>query len=178
MIIVQDNFLDEDYLQSLINIVEKNGRMKLDSTGTHVMEQKSDYDWYMISSPKLRTSPIRYPLLEKIDALTGEKTPEDLTHIHLFAKEFDKDSYCAPHVEDPKLYGDWTFMLYCTDEDDGALSGDGFSILPRYNRLVLMRTGTIMHKVDRCSGRRLNIAGWPYATDEVVNRWRKKNELL
>ena len=172
MIIVQDNFLEEDYLQSLIDIVEEGKRIKLDSSGTHVMKERSDYDWYMISS-EIRTSPIRYPLLDKIDALTGEKTPEDLTYIHLFAKEFDEGSYCAPHVEDPKLYGDLTFMVYCTDEEDGALSGDGFSILPKYNRLVLMRTGTIMHKVDKCSGRRLNIAGWPYATDEVVRRWRE-----
>lgn len=175
MIIIKDNFLEEDYLRSLINLVNSAERMKLDSTGAHVMEQRSDYDWYMISSKKLRTTPIRYPLLEKIDALTGEKTKEDLTHIHLFAKEFDEGSYCAPHVEDPKLYGDWAFMLYCTDEEDGALSGDGFSILPRYNRLVLMRTGTITHKVDKCSGSRLNIAGWPYATNKVVERWRENN---
>ena len=63
MIIIKDNFLEEDYLRSLINLVNSAERMKLDSTGAHVMEQRSDYDWYMISSKKLRTTPIRYPLL-------------------------------------------------------------------------------------------------------------------
>tara|TARA_E500000081_G_C6116570_1_gene345521 strand:+ start:71 stop:595 length:525 start_codon:yes stop_codon:yes gene_type:complete len=172
MIIIKDNFLDEDYLQSLINVVEKGKKIKLDSSGTHVMKEKTEYDWYMINS-EIRTSSIRYKLLEKIDKLTGEKTPDELTYIHLFAKEFDKNSFCAPHIEDPKLYGNWTFMLYCTDEKDGALSGEGFSILPKYNRIVIMKTGTIMHKVDKCSGRRLNIAGWPYATDLVVKKWKE-----
>jgi hypothetical protein len=172
MIIIIDNFLDNDYLNQLVEMVEQGKRIKLDSSGPHVMKEKTDYDWYMISSD-IRKSDLKNQLLDKIELLTNEKIQnrDSLTPIHLFAKEFDKNSYCAPHFEDPKIYGNWTFMLYLTDEVDGELTAEGISILPKKNRLVLMKTGDI-HTVNQCSGRRLNIAGWPYATDEVFNRWK------
>lgn len=172
MIIIIDNFLNEDYLQQLFNLVEQGKRIKLDSSGPHVMKEKSDYDWYMISSD-IRKSNLKDQLLDKIESLTHKKIDnrDKLTPVHLFAKEFDENSYCAPHFEDPEIYGDWTFMLYLTNEKDGELTSDGISVLPKRNRLVLMKTGDI-HTVNICSGRRLNISGWPYATDEVFNRWK------
>ena len=62
-------------------------------------------------------------------------------------------------------------MLYLTDETDGALRVDGISILPKRNRLVCMHVD-ILHEVDNCTGDRLNISGWPFASEEPFLRWK------
>jgi len=173
MIIIKDGFLDERYLLQLEQVIEQGKRIHLDSSGPHVMKERTDYDWFMIHST-IRQGTLKDQLLDQLESLTGKPIPRDnLTPVHLFAKEFDSNSYCAPHREDPEIYGDWVFMLYLTDEWDGEFTADGLSVLPRRNRLLLTRTG-FTHAVNHCTGRRLNISGWPYASDEVVRRY---NEL-
>ena len=77
------------------------------------MEEKTDYDWYMLRT-ELRRSDLRYPLLKKIGEVIGLDLPtEKLNPLQLFAKKFEPErSFCAPHIEDHKIYGDWTYMLY------------------------------------------------------------------
>ena len=169
-IIILDNFLQSSYLKELERIVEKGKIKRLDDTQNHVMSY-TQYAWNIITCD-LRHSEKRYPLLQKIDTILDCKVPkENLNPIQLFAKEFEADSFCAPHHEDPSLYGPWVFMLYLTNETDGALCAEGLKIIPRRNRFVVMRTG-INHWVERCSGRRLNITGWSFASQEVVQRWK------
>ena len=62
-------------------------------------------------------------------------------------------------------------MFYLTDETDGALKIDGVSILPKRNRLVCMHVD-ILHEVENCTGDRLNISGWPFASEEPFLRWK------
>ena len=172
MIIIQDDFLNEDYLAQLEELLVAGKRIHLDSSGPHVMKERTDYDWIMINSG-LQKHRLKDQLLDQLEQLTGQPIArENLTPVHLFAKEFDKNSFCAPHKEDPEIYGDWVFMLYLTDEQDGEFTTDSISILPRRNRLLLCRTGFV-HAVNHCTGRRLNISGWPYATNEVFERYTR-----
>ena len=171
MIMVIDNVFDEEYLQQLTQ--ECIGDLlQLDSSGPHVNEY-SEYEWQMIKS-QIRKSQTRYKLLETIGNYIGEQVPtEDLEPMQLFAKKFTKSSFIDPHKEDPTMYGDWVWMLSLTDENDGALHSNGVSVLPKRNRLAIMKTGTL-HHVDPCSGDRLNLSGWPFATEQVRALWKQQ----
>ena len=167
---VIDAFLDTNYLCQIEALVTNCPSIKLDDSQNHVMSY-SKYAWNMLLTD-LRSSQLRYPLLKKLENVYKTPVPtENLNAIQLFAKEFSTDSFCAPHKETPELYGPWTFMLYLSNEEDGALCTHGIEILPRRNRLVAMRTG-VEHWVSRCSGRRLNITGWSFASSAVLRRWK------
>ena len=169
MIMVIDNVFDNDYLHKLKTQCIGD-LLQLDSSGHHVNEY-TEYEWQMIKSD-IRNSDLRYQLLSTIGSYIGSKLPtEDLEPMQLFAKKFTKSSFIDPHKEDPKIYGDWVWMLYLTNEKDGALHSEGVSVLPKENRLVLMKTGTL-HHVDPCSGDRLNLSGWPFITSQVRDRWK------
>jgi Rps23 Pro-64 3,4-dihydroxylase Tpa1-like proline 4-hydroxylase len=62
-------------------------------------------------------------------------------------------------------------MYYLTDEVDGALELPSFEfkLLPMENLCVIMRTG-FMHKVNKCSGSRINITGWSYAAPSRLTK--------
>jgi hypothetical protein len=172
-LIVCDNFLDQELLNDLTALVQGAETIALnDNDCNHVMEEATAYDWYMLRT-ELRRSELRYPLLQRIGQVIGLELPtENLNPLQLFAKKFEPTrSFCAPHIEDHRIYGDWTYMLYLTDETDGALRTDGISILPKRNRLVCMHVD-ILHEVDNCSGDRLNISGWPFANEEPFLRWK------
>jgi hypothetical protein len=170
MIIVEDNFLKEPELQSLENIIINAPSRQLDDTGNHVGSY-TEYSWHIIDS-ELRTSPHRIPLLNKLSKVYKQEVPiDDLNIMQLFAKKFDANSYCAKHFEDPKIYGPWVFMFYLTDEIDGNFCTEGLSITPKRNRLLTIKTG-FEHWVEHCSGERLNITGWSFATTEIIERWK------
>ena len=173
MLILIDNFLEDELLEDLTKLVTDAETIPLNNEDcNHVMEEKTAYDWYMLRT-ELRRSDLRYPLLDKIGKVIGLELPtENLNPLQLFAKKFEPErSFCAPHTEDPTIYGDWTYMFYLTDETDGALKIDGISILPKRNRLVCMHVD-ILHEVDNCTGDRLNISGWPFASEEPFLRWK------
>ena len=174
MVIIIDDWLDKQTLQLLDTIV-KGPTKKLDSSGNHV-NYYTAYEWDLVQC-NLRDHDIKKLLFSKLSKLIGQEIPTDnLEPMQLFAKQFDKNSFCAPHSEDPEYYGDWVFMLYLTDEVDGELCTESLKILPKRNRLVLMRTG-FEHWVEKCSGARLNISGWPFATKEVRQRWKEKDSI-
>ena len=172
-LIVCDNLLDDKLLGQLTELVTGAETIALNNDDcNHVMEEATEYDWYMLRT-ELRRSELRYPLLKKIGEVIGLELPtENLNPLQLFAKKFEPTrSFCAPHTEDHEIYGDWTYMFYLTDETDGALKIDGVSILPKRNRLVCMHVD-ILHEVDNCTGVRLNISGWPFASEEPFLRWK------
>ena len=170
MIIVEENFLEETELQSLENIIIDAPSRQLDDTGNHVGSY-TEYSWHIIDT-ELRASPHRLPLLNKLSEIYKQEVPvDDLNMMQLFAKKFDTNSYCAKHSENPKMYGQWVFMLYLTDEIDGNFCTNSLSITPKRNLLIAAETG-FEHWVERCSGKRLNITGWSFATTEVIERWK------
>ena len=62
--------------------------------------------------------------------------------MQLFAKKFTTSSSIGKHKEDPEVYGDWVWdAVSPTDETDGELCTEDMRILPKRNRLVIMRTG-------------------------------------
>ena len=172
-VIVADDIFDEDYLQQLDELC-KGELLQLDSeTGSHVGEY-TDYEWQMIKND-IRTSPNRLKLLNAIGKYIGKTLPtKDLEPMQLFAKKFTTSSRIGKHKEDPEVYGDWVWMLYLTDEIDGELCTEDMRILPKRNRLVIMRTG-FNHWVESCSGARLNLSGWPFVTKQVRQRWKEKD---
>jgi hypothetical protein len=129
----------------------------------------------------------------------GEKpAPKtNLNGIQFYTKSFDPGKgYYELHVENAELFGNFVFMLYLTDETDGEIvlpsKEDAhqdwkpefqqmvdtlpvhfvektISVLPKRNRVVCMRVGA-PHYVKKCSGRRMCISGWPYASDEYRNK--------
>ena len=173
-VIVADNIFDEDYLQQLDELC-KGELLQLDSeTGSHVGEY-TDYEWQMIKN-NIRTSPHRLQLLSEIGEYIGTSLPtKDLEPMQLFAKKFTPSIRIGKHKEDPKVYGDWVWMLYMTDEIDGSLCTEDMTILPKRNRLVIMRTG-FDHWVEPCTGSRINISGWPFANEEVRARWKTSRQ--
>jgi len=174
MITVIDNFLQEEYVDECIELC-RGELLQLDSkTGSHVGEY-TEYEWQMIKTD-IRKHHFRYYLLARIGAVLGFSLPtEDLEPMQLFAKKFDENSFIAPHREDPAVYGGWVWMYYLTDEIDGELITPGMTILPRRNRLVVMTTGEI-HSVEPCSGERLNLSGWPFASDQVRALWKQQQK--
>lgn len=171
-VIVADDIFDGEYLLKLDELC-KGELLQLDSkTGSHVGDY-TEYEWQMIKN-NIRTSPDRYRLLSEIGEYIGSPIPvNNLEPMQLFAKKFTKTSIIDRHKEDPEIYGNWVWMLYLTDEIDGALCTDTMKILPKRNRLVLMNTG-FDHWVEECSGERINISGWPFMTTEVRDRWKQK----
>lgn len=175
MVIIIDNVFDHQYLELLDTFCEGE-LLHLDSSGSHVGEY-TDYEWQLIKND-IRTSKDRYILLSKISEVINSQVPtEDLEPLQLFAKKFTKTSFIDKHKESPDTYGDWVYMLYLTDETDGALCIEDLRILPKRNRLVLMRTG-FEHWVEPCSGSRANISGWPFATTEVREKWKEKDSTI
>ena len=129
----------------------------------------------------------------------GEQpAPKDnLNGVQFYTKSFEPGKgYYELHVESAELFGEFVFMLYLTDETDGEIVlpsekdahkdwkpefqhmvdtlpvrfvENTISVLPKRNRMVCMRVGA-PHYVKHCSGSRVCISGWPYASDE----YRKK----
>lgn len=167
---IVDNLFEEDYLEKL-DALCKGDLLQLDSeTGSHVGEY-TDYEWQMIKN-NIRTSDERYMLLFEIGEIIGQTLPvHNLEPMQLFAKKFTHSSRIGKHKEDPAVYGDWVWMLYLTDETDGELCTEDMRILPKRNRLVVMRTG-FDHWVEPCTGERINLSGWPFITAEVRARWK------
>ena len=173
MVTIIDDWLDEETL-SILDAVVQGPTKTLDSSGNHV-NYYTEYEWDLVQCD-LREHSSKHVLFAKLSKIIGKHIPTDnLEPIQLFAKQFDKNSFCAPHTEDPKYYGDWVFMLYLTDEIDGALCTPDMRVLPKRNRLVVMHTG-FEHWVEKCSGTRLNVTGWPFATAEVRDRWKKQQK--
>ena len=106
-LIICDNFLEEKLLNDLTELVTGAETIALNNEDcNHVMEEKTDYDWYMLRT-ELRRSDLRYPLLKKIGEVIGLDLPtEKLSPLQLFAKKFEPErSFCAPHIEDHKKIG-------------------------------------------------------------------------
>lgn len=170
-VMIIDNVFDESYLQILDGFFLGDCK-QLDSNGSHVGAY-AEYEWQLIKN-NIRTSKHRYKLLDKVSNLIGVPVPtDDLEPMQLFVKQFTKSSFIDKHFEDPEIYGNWVYMLYLTDENDGELCTDSLRILPKRNRLVLMRTG-FEHWVEPCSGSRINISGWPFASKDIRAKWKAK----
>jgi hypothetical protein len=174
-VIVVDDIFDEKYLIELDDLC-KGELLQLDSeTGNHVGEY-TGYEWQIVKNT-IRTDQRRLRLLKTVSHFIGYDIPTDnLEPMQLFAKKFTPSSFIDVHKEDPKVYGDWVWMLYLTDEVDGALCTGDMTIIPKRNRLVVMRTG-FDHWVESCSGDRINISGWPFATKQVREKWKEKDSI-
>ena len=163
-----ENFLDDTLFKQI--------RSKVLDTETVDIEQ-SNFK-YKAHKGKLRddssiTEPILHRLNLKYISLFGKMAPvKGLSSTQFIVKSFvPNESYYDLHMEDPKLYGDVAFMYYLTDEIDGALELPSFEfkLLPMENLCVIMKTG-FMHKVNKCSGSRINITGWSYAVPSRLTK--------
>ena len=181
MIWVHDDFLSDKDFEELSRMIHtdfvhvNNKDFKPLMADTEMSYRASNMDIYMPIY-------IRLNILHNM-GLTGEKY-----HIlNMQYKEFWGIDHYALHAEDKKIYGDWAYVLYLSDEDTGSLvipsesdalidRSEGFEemcnqftieflpktaeILPKKNRCVVMKTG-LAHMVNTCIGVRPSIAGWP-----------------
>lgn len=127
---------------------------------------------------------------------------DNLNPLQLFTKSFDPNKgYYDLHVEDPYYFGEIVFMIYLSDEQDGDLVipsytdakkvwNEGFEemtkklsveyaeetirVKPKRNRAVFMKVG-VAHYVEKCSGNRLCLSGWSFASDEYYNEFYGNN---
>lgn len=129
--------------------------------------------------------PVFEPIFESINSRLNITLPTTDSRLGMQYKRFESDDSYDIHAEDPKIYGDYAYILYLTDEVDGAIilpserdhvTSNGFremqgmfdisfapktiSYKPKKNTCIIMRTG-IAHSVEPCSGMRDSIAGWP-----------------
>jgi hypothetical protein len=129
--------------------------------------------------------PIFFPIFESINSHLNITLPITDSGLGMQYKRFESNDSYDLHAEDHKIYGEYAYILYLTDEEDGAIvlpskddhvTSNGFremqemfdisfapetiSYNPKKNTCLIMRTG-IAHSVESCSGRRDSIAGWP-----------------
>jgi hypothetical protein len=136
-------------------------------------------------SYRVLSIPVFQPIYDSIQHHLDINLPAPESKLAMQYKRFQKDDSYALHTENSEIYGEYVYIMYLTDEHDGAIvlpseadhiSSTGFkemqsmfaitfapetiSYLPQRNTCVIMRTG-IAHAVEPCSGRRDSIAGWP-----------------
>lgn len=123
------------------------------------------------------------------EPLLGMKADRSKLNVNAFwAKIFEPDSNIEMHVETVGTYGPVIFLLYLSDEVDGALNlpdettarkkfwSDGFQeiydsfavkfvgpyrFIPRKNTCIVMRVDCA-HLVEPCSGLRPTLQGWSF----------------
>ena len=70
-LIVCDNLLDKELLEQLTELVTGAETIALNNDDcNHVMEEATEYDWYMLRT-ELRRSELRYPFLKKVGEVIG-----------------------------------------------------------------------------------------------------------
>lgn len=196
----KENFLPEHVVDNLLSTNYDNLK-KINNINTPPVMFDTKFDYNILSDKNFRNQYHRdvvFSILDEFSVATFfKKLPtNNLHHMQYFYKQNDPSSAVAfdLHAEDKKIYGDFVFMLYLSNEDTGAIEfpskedarndwSKGFqemcddfevrfshytkSVLPKKNMCVIAKTG-IAHKVYPCKGIRPNITGWPFFKEEEL----------
>ena len=198
---VCENFLPNTMVDDILEKMSNSDEKTLDGADAKHLVGNTYYNYNVLNDLR-HIEEYRTFIIDKLNTLyepvfgKTAKT-EDLSPLNYFFKTFNpKVSKYDLHTESPELFGDAVFMLYLSDEPDGALRipsrsqcmdmmTDGFrdmmskvdvrfagpkSIMPTRNRCVVMRVG-LAHLVEPCSGARPCITGWNFASDEYIKSY-------
>jgi len=200
---VCENFLPNTMVDDMLEKMSNSDEKTLDGADAKHLVGNTYYNYNVLNDLR-HIKEYRTFIIDKLNTLYEPvfgKTAqtEDLSPLNYFFKTFNpKVSKYDLHTESPELFGDAVFMLYLSDEPDGALKipsrsqcmdmmTDGFrdmmskvdvrfagpkSIMPTRNKCVVMRVG-LAHLVEPCSGNRPCVTGWSFASDEYFKNYTK-----
>ena len=198
---VCENFLPNTMVDDILEKMSNSDEKTLDGADAKHLVGNTYYNYNVLNDLR-HIEEYRTFIIDKLNTLYEPvfgKTAqtEDLSPLNYFFKTFNpKISKYDLHTESPELFGDAVFMLYLSDEPDGALRipsrsqcmdmmTEGFrdmmskvdvrfagpkSIMPTRNKCVVMRVG-LAHLVEPCSGARPCITGWNFASDEYIKSY-------
>lgn len=198
---VCENFLPNTMVDDILEKMSNSDEKTLDGADAKHLVGNTYYNYNVLNDLR-HIEEYRTFIIDKLNTLYEPvfgKTAqtEDLSPLNYFFKTFNpKVSKYDLHTESPELFGDAVFMLYLSDEPDGALRipsrsqcmdmmTEGFrdmmskvdvrfagpkSIMPTRNKCVVMRVG-LAHLVEPCSGARPCITGWNFASDEYIKSY-------
>ena len=198
---VCENFLPNTMVDDILEKMSNSDEKTLDGADAKHLVGNTYYNYNVLNDLR-HIEEYRTLIIDKLNTLYEPvfgKTAqtEDLSPLNYFFKTFNpKVSKYDLHTESPELFGDAVFMLYLSDEPDGALRipsrsqcmdmmTEGFrdmmskvdvrfagpkSIMPTRNKCVVMRVG-LAHLVEPCSGARPCITGWNFASDEYIKSY-------
>lgn len=183
---VIDNFLSEDDYSTLIRKWVDNEMQMFHVNNLNTKPTMADTNM----SYRVKTIPQFQPIYDSLEKNLNIKIPKRRSTLAMQYKQFMPGDGYDLHAEDSRIYGDYVYVMYLTDEDDGAIvlpsyedhvTSKGFdemqeifnitfapktiSYLPKANTCLVMKTG-IAHLVEPCTGRRDTIAGWPFSSFE------------
>lgn len=198
---VSENFLPNTMVDDILEKMSNSDEKTLDGADAKHLVGNTYYNYNVLNDLR-HIEEYRTFIIDKLNTLYQPvfgKTAQtqDLSPLNYFFKTFNpKVSKYDLHTESPELFGDAVFMLYLSDEPDGALKipsrsqcmdmmTEGFrdmmskvdvrfagpkSIMPTRNKCVVMRVG-LAHLVEPCSGARPCITGWNFASDEYIKSY-------
>lgn len=198
---VCENFLPNTMVDDILEKMSNSDEKTLDGADAKHLVGNTYYNYNVLNDLR-HIEEYRTFIIDKLNTLYEPvfgKTAqtEDLSPLNYFFKTFNpKISKYDLHTESPELFGDAVFMLYLSNEPDGALRipsrsqcmdmmTEGFrdmmskvdvrfagpkSIMPTRNKCVVMRVG-LAHLVEPCSGARPCITGWNFASDEYIKSY-------
>ena len=188
-----ENFLEEDTLTKLVDTINASTLSAKDSKQANHYVGVTHYNYSVVKHDFKTDAVLVNEVLSKLNQLYSpllgkQATAESLNGNAFWAKVFDSTSNFEMHVETAETFGEVVFLLYLSDEIDGALIlpdkasamelhwTPGFQdiydkhpvsfvgpyrFLPRKNTCLVMRVETA-HLVERCSGLRPTLNGWSF----------------
>ena len=188
-----DDFLSIGSFESVLSAINSSIRVEKDSHETnhyvgithynyHVVKHNFRNNLTLVSEVLGKLNLLYQPLLGKV------ATADSLNGNALWAKVFNAGSNFEMHVETKETFGEVVFLLYLSDEIDGALilpdeatarqqhwtSGfqdiydthpvdfvGPYKFLPKKNTCLVMRVETA-HLVEPCTGLRPTLNGWSF----------------
>lgn len=200
-----DNFLPDDVVEMMLTDIDSAKEKTLDGNDyTHIFGA-TYYNYNVLNELRQKTI-YKDAVIDRLNIFYKSKfnlesTKDNLTPLQFFFKTFNpaKSKYDL-HTENPNMLGPLVFMLYLSNEVDGALVipnreqcqpliTEGFKeqmqhvdvrfvgpykILPKKNTCIVMNVG-IAHLVEPCSGSRPCVTGWSFASNDYMNKWGKVN---
>lgn len=196
-----ENFLSESMVDQMLSDIESASAKTLDGSDAKHLVGNTYYNYNVLNELR-QNNEYKTAVIDGLNSLYqnvfGKTAPtQGLSALNYFFKTFNplKSKYDL-HTESPELFGDAVFMLYLSDESDGALiiptreqcdelMTDGFremmekvdvrfcgplKILPKRNTCVVMRVG-LAHLVEPCSGPRPCVTGWSFASKEYMEKY-------
>ena len=114
MIWIHENFLKDNEIDELLNMNLK-GFNHISNTNTKPLMSNTAMSYRICSID------IYKPIYEKLNLLHNLDLSKKYHHLNMQYKKFEGGDFYALHAENPKIYGDWFYGLYLSDEVDGEL---------------------------------------------------------
>lgn len=196
-----DDFLPDEMVKNILQDISVSTSKTLDGANAKHLVGNTYYNYNVLNELR-HNNDYKNAVIDRLNSLytiafNKSASKENLSALNYFFKTFNPEvSKYDLHTESPELFGDAVFMIYLSDETDGALviptrkqcdniMTEGFKqmmqkvdvrfagplkILPKKNSCVVMKVG-LAHLVEPCSGLRPCITGWSFASKEYMEKY-------